>query len=146
MAKKRLKKIATAESCTGGLLGHLLTQKAGSSDFYLGGVVCYADRIKSLLLGIPKSVLKKQGAVSRDVALRMAEGVRRRFGADLGVGITGIAGPGGGSKAKPVGLVYIALSKRAGTDCERFEFSGKRSAIKRKAAQKALAWVKREMS
>ncbi len=104
------KRIATAESCTGGLLAKRITDISGSSEVFEMGAVTYANRIKELLLGVPHDVLAEKGAVSEEVARAMAEGIVKKAGADLGVGITGIAGPGGGTEEKPVGLVYIALS------------------------------------
>src|SRR3990172_122158 len=99
--------LATAESCTGGLLADRITNVPGSSDYFLGGVVSYAYRAKETLLGVDHAVLTSDGAVSETVARQMAEGVRARLGADVGIGVTGVAGPGGGSAAKPAGLVWI---------------------------------------
>jgi PncC family amidohydrolase len=103
--------LATAESCTGGLIGHRITNVAGSSAYYLGGVIAYDNRIKAGLLGVSEADLASYGAVSEPVARQMAEGVRTRFGADYAVAVTGIAGPGGGSEDKPVGLVYVAVAR-----------------------------------
>ena len=142
MRKGKRQTVAIAESCTGGLLGHLLTETPGASDYFRGGVIAYSNRVKTSLLGVSGKILKKQGAVSDPVARQMAKGVRRKMKADIGLGITGIAGPGGGSKERPVGLVYIALSKKGTAACKRFLFSGKRSTIKKKAAQKALVLLR----
>ena len=98
--------VAVAESCTGGLLAERLTSVAGSSAYFLGGVVCYSNELKTSLVGVPPEIIESKGAVSPEVALALADGIRRRSGATLGVGITGIAGPGGGTPEKPVGLVY----------------------------------------
>ena len=136
------KTIATAESCTGGLLGVLLTDKPGASKYYRGSVVAYHDRIKKTLLGVPASTLRNYGAVSAQTAEKMAQGVRKKFRADIGVSITGIAGPDGETKEKPVGLVYIALSDKTGTRSKRFLFSGGRARVRSQAARKALAWLK----
>ena len=102
--------VATAESCTGGLVAHLITEVPGSSAYLAGGVVAYSDAVKRAMLGVPVSVLEAHGAVSAQVAVAMAEGVRERLGTDLGVGVTGVAGPDGGTDAKPVGLVYVAVA------------------------------------
>lgn len=137
--------LAVAESCTGGLVGHRLTQVPGSSDYFRGGVVAYADAIKEAVLGVPRAVLRRHGAVSPQTARAMAVGIRKLAGADLGLAITGIAGPSGGSKKKPVGLVYIGLAARGGTKVYRREFSGDRLAVKFKASQAALDLVRRHL-
>lgn len=133
--------IAVAESCTGGKLGDMITDVAGSSDYFLGGVVSYSNASKVDLLGVDRSVMDAKGAVSEEVAISMAQGVRGRLKADVGVGITGIAGPGGATPDKPVGLVYIAVSSGSGNACERHVFSGSRTAIKTKSAERALDLV-----
>ncbi len=133
---------ATAESCTGGLLGVLLTDRPGASRYYLGGVIAYQNRIKQTLLGVQTITLKAYGAVSAETALEMASGVRKKLRADIGISITGIAGPSGGTKKKPVGLVYIALANVKKAQCKRFLFSGNRLQIRTQAAKKALAWFK----
>jgi nicotinamide-nucleotide amidase len=130
--------VAAAESCTGGLLTHILTEVPGSSTYLLGGVVSYADRAKIELLGVDADHLGAHGAVSAQVAKAMAQGARERFGADLGVAITGIAGPDGGSDAKPVGLTYVAVADDAGVEVRRLQWSGERSANKRDSASAAL--------
>jgi PncC family amidohydrolase len=130
--------VAAAESCTGGLLTHILTEVPGSSAYLLGGVVSYADRAKIELLGVDADHLGAHGAVSAQVAKAMAQGARERFGADLGVAITGIAGPDGGSDAKPVGLTYVAVADDAGVEVRRLQWSGERSANKRDSASAAL--------
>jgi len=130
--------LATAESCTGGLLGGTITAEAGSSDYYLGGVVGYANSTKEKLLGVSQDSLLKEGAVSAKVAAEMAEGVRKALGADLSLATTGIAGPGGGSAVKPVGLVYIALAHPKGTDVKKFQFVGNRDSIRKITVETAL--------
>lgn len=105
-------RIATAESCTGGLIGHAITSVPGSSEYYVGGVICYWDRAKEVELGVSRDMLEAHGAVSAEVAGAMAEGARRRFGVELAVAVTGIAGPQGATPEKPIGLVYSAVSLR----------------------------------
>lgn len=112
--------LAVAESCTGGGLADVITDVAGSSDYFLGGIVAYSYEAKERLLGIDPEMLARQGAVNESVALGMADGVRRVFGADVGVGVTGIAGPGGGTATKPVGLVYVAVATQDARVVRRF--------------------------
>jgi PncC family amidohydrolase len=133
--------VATAESCTGGLIAAALTEVPGSSGYVLGGVVAYADRVKAALLEVPVDVLANHGAVSAQVALAMASGARRRFGTDLAVSVTGIAGPGGATEAKPLGLTYIGLADRGETAVRRFTWSGDRTANRTASAAAALAWL-----
>jgi PncC family amidohydrolase len=135
--------LATAESCTGGLIGAWITAVAGSSAWYLGGVVAYANAAKVAMLGLPPEILARFGAVSPETACGMAEGARLRLGADLGVSVTGIAGPGGGSPEKPVGTVYIGLASRDGVASQGFCFEGDRAAVRRAAAREALLMVLR---
>lgn len=130
--------LAVAESCTGGLIGHLITQVPGSSEYFLGGVISYSDRIKMELLGVAKSTLVGEGAVSEETARQMALGVRARFGASLGLAATGIAGPSGGSTEKPVGLTWLAAATPNMERAERFVFDGNRQEIKEQAAHEAL--------
>ena len=130
--------LATAESCTGGLVGHLLTEVPGASTVYLGGVVSYSDAVKAGLLGVPPEVLEAHGAVSAQVAVAMAEGARRATGADLGIAITGIAGPDGGRPDKPIGLTYVAVAAPSGPVVRRHLWSGERSHNKRASAAAAL--------
>ena len=131
-------KLAVAESCTGGGLADAITDVAGSSDYFQGGIVSYSNRAKEKLLGVDPEVLERVGAVSEPVALQMAEGVRGALEADLGMGITGIAGPGGGSDQKPVGLVYIGLSAPGRQEVRRFVWSGDRIFNKRRSVEAAL--------
>ena len=130
--------LATAESCTGGLVAHILTEVPGSSAYLRGSVVAYADGVKRDLLGVPDALLDAHGAVSAQVAIAMAEGVRERLRADLAVAITGIAGPDGGTPAKPVGLAYVAVAGLGTPDVRRHHWPGDRSANKRDSARAAL--------
>lgn len=130
--------LATAESCTGGLVGHRLTDVPGSSDYYVGGVISYANRVKQQLLGVQPETLVHHGAVSQACALEMARGVRHLLQADIGLSVTGIAGPTGGTPEKPVGLVYIALAATDQELCRRFVWDGDRAENKARSAQAAL--------
>jgi len=130
--------VSTAESCTGGLVAHALTEIAGSSGYFLGGVVAYADATKRDALGVPAELIARHGAVSAQVARAMAAGARRVIGSDLAVSVTGIAGPGGGTAAKPVGLTYIAVEGPAGSEVRRFVWPHDRSANKRASAAAAI--------
>jgi nicotinamide-nucleotide amidase len=130
--------LATAESCTGGLLAKRVTDVPGSSDVFLGGVVAYSNEAKVALLGVPADRIATHGAVSREVAEALAVGARSRFGADIGVGITGIAGPGGGTPEKPVGLVWLAIATANGVESEATTYIGIRADIRTKATQTAL--------
>ena len=130
--------LATAESCTGGLIGHLLTEVAGSSDYYLGGLVSYSDALKRNELGVPPEMLEKHGAVSAQTAVAMAQGARARYATDVAVAATGIAGPSGGSAAKPVGLTYVAVADKDGHEVQRHHWNGDRHANKVASAGAAL--------
>jgi len=137
--------VATAESCTGGLLADRLTNVAGSSAYYVGGVVSYSNDAKQTLLGVEPHALETAGAVSNVVACQMAEGVRARLKTNVGIGITGVAGPGGGTAEKPVGLVWIGLADSAGSRAERYVWDSDRAGNKRLSAEAAmrllLAWA-----
>jgi len=138
--------IATAESCTGGLIAEKLTEIPGSSAYVMGGVVAYANEIKAVHLGVPEALLERHGAVSAPVAKAMAEGVRERFGTDFGVSTSGISGPDGGTPEKPVGTVCVALARKgAETHCERFVFPLDRIRHRTLTAQVALDWVRRSL-
>lgn len=130
--------LSTAESCTGGLLASIITDIAGSSQYYLGGVVSYSNDLKVKMLGVEAQVLKEYGAVSAQTVAQMAEGARRLTGATYALATSGIAGPGGGSAAKPVGLVYIGLAAPEGIETFRNEFTGSRYEIKVQTVQYAL--------
>ena len=134
--------IACAESCTGGLLTSRLTDVAGSSAYVMGAVVSYTNEAKVSLVGVHEATLKTFGAVSEKTAREMAEGVRRAIPANIGVGITGIAGPGGATAEKPVGLVYIAVAAEHMTHAVRHVFSGSRAEVKRQSTEAALAMVR----
>ncbi|HUF34666.1 MAG TPA: competence/damage-inducible protein A [Gemmatimonadales bacterium] len=138
--------LGTAESCTGGLVGARLTAIPGSSEAYRGGVVCYSNRLKVDLLGVPAPLLEEHGAVSEAVALAMAEGARGRLDCDLAVAVTGIAGPGGGSAEKPVGTVWIAMADAAGSAARHIVFAGSRQEIRERAAQTALFLLQRRLA
>ena len=139
--RERALTLATAESCTGGLLGHVLTEVPGASDTYVGGVVSYSDAVKREQLGVPAATLEKHGAVSAQTSVAMAEGARRAYGASLAVAVTGIAGPGGGTASKPVGLTYVAVADQTGHDVRRFVWQGDRGANKRDSVAAALDFV-----
>lgn len=134
--------LAVAESCTGGLVGGRITSVAGSSSYFVGGIISYSDEVKIGVLGVDADLLARLGAVSADVAKQMARGVRERLSADIGVSITGVAGPDGGTLEKPVGLVFVGMS--AGDDelAQRFEFTGGREAVRNAAGDAALDIVR----
>ena len=134
----RRQTLATAESCTGGLVGALLTGRPGSSAWYLGGIVAYANDLKLRLLGVPADVLAAQGAVSLAVAEAMAAGARAAARSDYAVSLTGIAGPAGGTPEKPVGLVYVGVAAPHGTATFKHHFSGSRAEIRQAATEAAL--------
>ena len=137
--------LAVAESCTGGMLGERITSIPGSSDVFLGGVIAYHNEVKRSLLGVRSEAIERSGAVSEEVVLQMASGVRERLGADVGVAVTGIAGPGGGTPEKPVGLVWIAVHASV-VKARRFHVGGDRAEIRQRAAQAALEMVRRALS
>lgn len=135
------KTIACAESCTGGLLTSRLTDIPGSSAYVMGSVVSYTNGIKERLVGVNPATIAAHTEISAETAGEMAEGIRRVIGTDLGVGITGIAGPGGGTAEKPVGLVYIAVTGCKGTKVQEHHFQGQRGEIKQKSAEAALQMI-----
>ena len=135
--------IATAESCTGGLIAKRLTDVPGSSAYFFEGVVTYSNEAKIDLLGVPASLIAARGAVSAEVAEAMAAGIKKRSGATIGVSVTGIAGPGGGSDGKPVGLVYIGLADDVQVEVKEFKFFGDRGEVRQRASQMALDLVRR---
>jgi len=141
LVKKRLT-LSVCESCTGGMLGSIITHVPGSSKYFLGGIIAYSNDIKRRIVGVPSYVLKKYGAVSPEVAGKMAQGVRRVFKSDIGIGITGIAGPSGGSRKKPVGLVYISLSYKKSILVKKLLLKGGRDQIRKRVCKEALSLLK----
>jgi nicotinamide-nucleotide amidase len=137
--------LATAESCTGGLVAHRLTEVPGSSGYFNEGVVTYSNEAKTRLLGVPAELIEARGAVSAEVAEAMAEGVKRRADTDFGLSVTGVAGPGGGTEEKPVGLVYVALADDAHTEHRRLMLPGDRHLIRWRASQFALDLLRRRL-
>jgi nicotinamide-nucleotide amidase len=137
--------VAVAESCSGGLLAQRFTSVPGASDYFVGGVVAYANETKTALLGVPEDLLEEHGAVSEPVARAMAEGVRERLAADFGLSTTGISGPAGGSEAKPVGLVCVALAHAEGTEAGEFEFPFDRERHRQITSSVCLDWVRRTL-
>lgn len=132
------KTLATAESCTGGLIGKLLTDVSGSSAAYLGGIISYSNEVKNEVLGVPQKMLDTYGAVSAQIAKAMAEGAKRVIGADIAISVTGIAGPKSDNTNKPVGLVYIGVTDGVTTEVQEYHFSGDRETIRNTTAQTAL--------
>jgi PncC family amidohydrolase len=130
--------VATAESCTGGLVADAITDVPGSSDYFRGAIVSYGNEAKTELLGVAGELLRSHGAVSAQVARAMAVGARERFRADIAAAVTGVAGPGGGTEAKPVGLTYVAVADASGVDVRRYVWSGDRAANKESSARAAL--------
>ena len=138
--------LAIAESCTGGLVAERITRVPGSSDYFLGGAVTYTNELKTLLVGVPAEQIAAHGAVSEPVARAMAEGARRALGSTWGIGITGVAGPGGGSEEKPVGTVHLALAGPDGETLHRkMRFPGDRERIRWFASQLALEMLRRRL-
>lgn len=143
LLRERQLTLSAAESCTGGLLCHRITNVPGSSAYFERGVVVYSNRAKEELLGVPRELLATHGAVSAPVAEAMARGICQKTGTPLGLAITGVAGPEGGTPAKPVGTVYIALATPDGTRSQRFSFAGGRDAVKWQSTQIALDLLRR---
>jgi PncC family amidohydrolase len=138
--------LALGESCTGGLVAHRITEVAGSSEYFLGGVVAYSNPVKHGLLQVPEQTLERHGAVSEETARQMARGARAVLRADVGLSVTGIAGPGGGTTEKPVGLTVLAVSTPAGEWIERHVWNGDRQANKQASAEAALRLLLRALS
>ena len=141
LLKKQNLTVATAESCTGGLIAHAITNVSGSSEYFDRGIVSYSNRAKMELLDVSENVLKEYGAVSKEVAKAMADGIRIKSNVDVGIATTGIAGPTGGTKEKPVGLVYIAISTFKNTEVKKFLFSGNRLQNKESTCNAALTML-----
>jgi nicotinamide-nucleotide amidase len=137
--------LAVAESCTGGLLAERITSVSGSSRYFVGGAVVYSNQLKTAFADVPADLIEKHGAVSSEVAAALADGIRRRTGATLGLGITGVAGPTGGTAEKPVGLVFHALASDGGTEVAERRFPGDRKRIRRFASQQAMDMVRRKL-
>ncbi|MGH9945050.1 MAG: nicotinamide-nucleotide amidohydrolase family protein, partial [Pyrinomonadaceae bacterium] len=137
--------LAVAESCTGGLIAQRLTEVPGSSSYFKEGVISYSNEAKVRLLDVPFDLIEDFGAVSPQVAEAMAEGVKRRAGTDFGIGVTGVAGPGGGTDEKPVGLVYVALADDAHTEHRKLLLPGDRQLIRWRASQAALDLLRRRL-
>ena len=133
--------VALAESCTGGLVASTITEVAGSSGYFLGGVVSYSNEAKTALLEVPQAALDAHGAVSAQVAKAMAAGAQARFGAGLAASVTGVAGPDGGTPEKPVGLTYVGLADGSTVEVRRFNFAGDRAANREAAARATLEWL-----
>ena len=142
---QRKQTIGIAESCTGGLLGHQITEYPGASLFFLGGIICYANEVKRSLVGVTEQALVSDGAVSESVVIEMARGIRDALGSDYGLAISGIAGPGGGSAGKPVGTVFIGWADKNSAQAFRYLFSGTRSLIKQQAVRQALEIIQQEI-
>ena len=135
------KSIATAESCTGGLIGGAITSVKGASSVFKGGIICYQNEIKQRLLGVDEKVLAKFGAVSAPVAMDMAAGARKALMADIAVSVTGLAGPGGDEFGNPVGTVFVGFADEHGAACEKFCFAGDRDAVRSQAVDAAMESV-----
>ncbi len=138
--------LATAESCTGGQIAQRLTSVPGSSESFVGGAVVYSNSLKTLFAGVPASLIEQHGAVSREVASALADGIRARTGADFGIGVTGIAGPGGATETKPAGRVYIALAEGTGTTVSEFNLMGDRERVRWFASQHALVMLRHHLA
>jgi len=145
LLRKHEKTISIAESCTGGLISHRITNVPGSSNYYDCSVIAYSNQFKTDILHVSPETLKKFGAVSRQTATEMAQGIKQVGGSDLGLAVTGIAGPGGSTPEKPVGLVYICLASDESVVCEEFRLNGKRGEIKFQASEAALEMIKKHV-
>lgn len=142
LLKKEKKTLAIAESCTGGFTSNLITDVPGSSVYFMGGITAYSNQAKISILNVPEKVIQEEGAVSRTCAITMAQNVRKILRANIGIGLTGIAGPNGSTTEKPLGSVYIAVNDGAKTICNLYRFSGSRLEVKQKASETALKMVR----
>ncbi len=140
LAERKLT-LSAAESCTGGLMSSRITDIPGSSEYFRGGVVAYQNDVKERILGVPHEVIAKHGVISEETVTAMAAGCRRLFASDIAVAITGLAGPGGGTAEKPVGLVYIGLATNAGVVAHRYQWNGDRIQNKKKAVDTAITLI-----
>ena len=145
LLRKNRKTISVAESCTGGLISHRITNVPGSSDYYERGVVCYSNQSKIDVLHVSLETLRKFGAVSKETATEMARGIKQTSGADLGLAVTGIAGPSGGTPKKPVGTVFICLISNEEVTCKEYGFKGSREEIKLETSETALRIIKEHL-
>ena len=143
--RKRKMSLALAESCTGGLIGHRITQIPGASDYFLGGIVAYSNRAKEQILGVQAKTLEAHGAVSEATAIEMAQGARRLFSSDLGLSVTGIAGPSSDSSEKPIGLTWIAVSTAKGAWSQSHRWGGDRTTNKEQSASAALHFLEEHL-
>jgi nicotinamide-nucleotide amidase len=143
---QRKQTLALAESCTGGLISQRITRVAGSSAYYYGGAVTYANEAKMNFLGVTPATLEKYGAVSEPTALEMSRGIRERTGANIGLSVSGIAGPTGGSAEKPVGTVWMSIAREGAHEARHFQFHGDRERIILGASQAALNWLRMTLS
>jgi len=146
LLRHRRETLALAESCTGGLLGHRVTNVPGASEYFLGSVIAYSYEAKERVLNVHHETLYTHGAVSRETVLEMARGVRQVMSSDIGLAVTGIAGPSGGLPGKPIGLTWVAISSRRGEWSEQYQFTGDREANKAAAAEAALALLIKSMT
>ena len=146
LLKKRETTLATAESCTGGRLAAAFTAEPGASDYFLGGIVAYSNEVKINALGVYREILERHGAVSRQVAMQMAAGVRRLTGSDYAIATTGIAGPGGATSSKPVGTVWVALVGPDGVTTHRYRFTGTRAENMASAVTAAIEMLHRSLT
>jgi nicotinamide-nucleotide amidase len=144
LVKKQMT-LALCESCTGGMLGAMITAVPGSSRFFVGGIIAYSDTTKKKIVGVKSATLKRFGAVSAEVAKEMASGVKTRMLSDVAIAITGIAGPSGGTKEKPVGLVYVGLAMKRRVRAFRFMFKGGRQTVRKSACKQALVLLRKMM-
>jgi nicotinamide-nucleotide amidase len=145
LLKQRRLKLAVAESCTAGLIGERITNISGSSEYFERGAVVYSNESKTEMLGVPQALIERHGAVSGEVAAAMAQGIKNAAKTGIGLSVTGIAGPGGGSEKKPVGLVYTALASAQGVKTNEYRFLGDREQVRMRASQMALDMVRRHL-